>query len=204
VAPGLKARRHAVVDEQIHAPRFLRRHVGRDVEVLHLARDLAREARRIEARDARDPRGAGERPVPGLLDAITEGTDDAEAGDDDSAAVHLYLWKELTPHLTFGVRLDVVDGLLHGGDLLGFLVGDLGLELLLERHHELDGVERIGAEIVDERGLVLDLGLVHAELLGDNFLDRLLDVLHRCSFPKGAVFYDIYMPPLTCRTAPVT
>ena len=45
------------------------------------------------------------------------------------------------------VRLDVVDRLLHGGDLLGFLVGDLGLELVFERHHELHGVERVGAEV---------------------------------------------------------
>src|SRR5216110_3001099 len=61
-----------------------------------------------------------------------------------------------------GVGLDVVDGLLDGGDLLGFLVRDLGLELFLERHDQLDGVERISTEVVDERGLVLDLGLVDA------------------------------------------
>src|SRR5581483_5989422 len=81
-----------------------------------------------------------------------------------------------------GVRLDVIDGLLHGGDLLRFLVGNLGLELLLERHHELHRIKRIGAQIIDERGRVLDLGLVHAKLLGDDLLDRLLDVLrHRLS-----------------------
>src|SRR5439155_9480009 len=90
VAPGLQPCRHAVVDKQIHAPRLLRRHVRRDVEVLHLARDLACKARRIEARDARDSGGTGERLVPGFLDAVTEGTDDAEAGDDDSAAAHLW------------------------------------------------------------------------------------------------------------------
>src|SRR3954471_2256328 len=107
--------------------------------------------------------------------------------------------------LRLGVRLDEVDGLLDGGDLLRLLVRNLGLEFLFERHHELDGVERVGAEVVDERGLVLDLRLVHAQLLGNDFLDCLLDVLrHRCSFPKGGVFYDIYMPPLTCRTVPVT
>src|SRR5438067_9260870 len=65
--------------------------------------------------------------------------------------------RRLTYGLSLGVRLDVIDGLLDGGDLLGFLVRNLGLEFLLERHHELDGVERIGAEVVDERGLVLDL-----------------------------------------------
>src|SRR4249920_1079188 len=80
------------------------------------------------------------------------------------------------------VALDVVDGLLHGGDLLGVFVRDLGLELLLERHHELDRVERIGAEVVDERRFVLDLRLVHPELLGDDLLDARFHVVHADSF----------------------
>src|SRR5262245_56129151 len=56
-----------------------------------------------------------------------------------------------TPSLLLGVRLDVVDRLLDARDLLGVLVRNLDPELLLERHHELDGVERVGAEVVDER-----------------------------------------------------
>src|SRR5438105_277246 len=105
-----------------------------------------------------------------------------------------------------GVRLDVIDGLLHGGDLLCLLVGNLGLELLFQRHDELHRIKRIGAQIIDERGIVLDLRLVHAELLGDDLLDRLLDALrHRLSpSQKGGVFYAMYMPPLTCSTQPVT
>src|SRR5690606_23544633 len=62
------------------------------------------------------------------------------------------------PALLLQVRADVGDRLLDGGDLLRFLVRDLGLELLLERHHQFDGVERVRAQIVDERRLVLDVG----------------------------------------------
>src|SRR3954463_9509710 len=91
-----------------------------------------------------------------------------------------------------GVPLDVVDGLLDGRDLLGFLVRDLGLELFLERHHQLDGVERISAEVVDERGLVLDLGLVYAELLGNDFLNGLLDVLHAGPPERGRILRHIH------------
>src|SRR5881394_3638711 len=40
-----------------------------------------------------------------------------------------------------GVGLDVVDGLLDGGDLLGFFVRDLRLELFFQRHDQLDGIE---------------------------------------------------------------
>src|SRR5688572_22777099 len=89
--------------------------------------------------------------------------------------------------------LDVVDGLLDGGDLLRLLVGDLGLELLLEGHHQLHRVERVGTEVVDERGLGLDFTLVDAELLGDDFLDALFYVFHRAPSqekfgPRGPVF----------------
>src|SRR5689334_17152270 len=36
-----------------------------------------------------------------------------------------------------GVCLGVVDRQLHGGDLLGFFVGDLDAELVFEGHHQL-------------------------------------------------------------------
>ena len=36
----------------------------------------------------------------------------------------------------------------------------------------------VGPEILDERGFVLDVCFVHAQLLGDNLLDALFDVLH--------------------------
>src|SRR6267143_428268 len=91
----------------------------------------------------------------------------------------------LTFRSGLGVRLDVVDGLLDGGDFLGFLVGDLGLELLLERHHQLDGVEEVRAQVIDERRLVLDFGFVDSELLGDDLLDALFDVFHPRLLPVG-------------------
>src|SRR5215813_6750700 len=102
--------------------------------------------------------------------------------------------RRVTDGLALGlrVRLDVIDRLLHGGDLLGFLVGDLGIELLLERHHQLHGVERVRAQVVDERGVVLDLGLVHAELLGDDLLDALFDVFHPLLLPQEGAYFTTY------------
>src|SRR5438067_1683409 len=69
-----------------------------------------------------------------------------------------------------GVRLDVLDRFLHAGDLLRILVGNLEPELLLERHHELDGVEGVGAQVVDERGVRRHFLFVHPELLHDDAL----------------------------------
>lgn len=63
--------------------------------------------------------------------------------------------------------LDHVGGLLDGGDLLRTLLVESDLELLLKRHHDLDGVEGIGAE-VDELGVGGDGIEVGAELLGDD------------------------------------
>src|SRR5262249_37203469 len=50
-------------------------------------------------------------------------------------------------------------------------------------------VEGIGAQILDEGGLALDVGLGHAELLGNDLLDAGLYVVHRLlqSFFRGFV-----------------
>src|SRR3546814_4852417 len=76
------------------------------------------------------------------------------------------------------VGLDVVDRLLHRSDLLGFLVGDLALEFFFERHHQFDGVERVGTEVVDEGSAVADLFFLDAQLFDDDFLDAFFDAAH--------------------------
>src|SRR5690606_3536426 len=111
---------------------------------------------------------------PGFRNRIADRGDAPQAGHDNSATGQCSLRTELL--LQMGV--DVVNRLLDVGDLLGFLVGNFALELLFQRHHQLDGIERIRAEIVDKRGLVLDLRLVDAKLLGNDLLDALFDVLH--------------------------
>src|SRR4249919_4246777 len=86
--------------------------------------------------------------------------------------------ERMSPPSGLDVRLDVVDRLLHGGDLLGFFVRDLALELFLERHHQLDGVEGVGAQVVDERGTVGCFLFLDAQLLDDDLLDALFDGAH--------------------------
>ena len=62
--------------------------------------------------------------------------------------------------------LDVFDGLADGLDFLRRVVGDVDVELFFEFHHQFDGIERIGPQVVDERGFGRDLVLVDAQLLG--------------------------------------
>src|ERR1700730_8681353 len=77
------------------------------------------------------------------------------------------------------VPFDEAYGVLDGDDLLGGVVGNLAPELFLERHHELDGVEAIGPEIVDEAGVFGHLGLVDAKMLHHDLFYSVGDIAHR-------------------------
>src|SRR3984893_6290945 len=77
------------------------------------------------------------------------------------------------------VPFDEAHGVLDGDDLLGGVVGDLAPELFLERHHELDGVEAIGPEIVDEAGVFGHLGLIDAKMLHHDLFYSVGDIAHR-------------------------
>src|SRR3546814_7649655 len=74
--------------------------------------------------------------------------------------------------------------------LLGFLVGDLALEFFFERHHQFDGVERVGTEVVDEGSAVADLFFLDAQLFDDDFLDAFFDAAHWLLAPVEAVTKD--------------
>src|SRR6266496_1963004 len=56
-----------------------------------------------------------------------------------------------------GVGLDVLDGVADRVNLFGVLVADLDLERLLQGHHQLDRVQRIGPQVVHEGGIHGDL-----------------------------------------------
>src|SRR5690606_14847159 len=67
-----------------------------------------------------------------------------------------------------GVRLDIGDGVLYGQNLLGGFVGDFAAELFLEGHDELDGIEAVGAQIVDEARVFGDLAFVDTQVLDND------------------------------------
>src|SRR4029453_4366015 len=111
------------------------------------------------------------------------------------------------------VLFDVVDGFLDAGDLLGVLVRDLDPELLFQPHHQLHGVEAVGAEVVDERGLRRDGLLLDSQLVHDDLLDSVGNRLHARVPPErspaaasrlGRNRFYMWKPPSTARTWPVT
>src|SRR6185312_3842804 len=82
------------------------------------------------------------------------------------------------------MRFDELNSVFDGHDLFGGIVGNLATEFLFERHHELDRVETIGAQIVDETGVLRDLGLVDAQVLDHDFLYPLGDIAHQTFLDK--------------------
>src|SRR5579864_1634867 len=96
----------------------------------------------------------------------------------------------------FGVRLDVLDRFFHTRDLFSVFVRDFDPEFLFEGHDELDGVERVGAQVVDKRRIRRHLFFVDPELLHD-------DALHFVGYGHKSSYVYMYIPPLTASTCPV-
>src|SRR5215212_3229823 len=83
--------------------------------------------------------------------------------------------RDSTTTWPLGVVLDVLDRVADRDDLLGVFVGDLDVEVLLERHDELNRVERVRAQVLDELCRRRHVVLFDAELLDDDLLHLLLD-----------------------------
>src|SRR6185437_3581519 len=79
----------------------------------------------------------------------------------------------------FRVLLEEFDGVTHGQNRFGGIVRNFAAEFLLERHHEFDGVETIGAKIVDETRLLGHLVGLDAQVLHDDLLYPLANITHR-------------------------
>src|SRR5258707_8989656 len=50
--------------------------------------------------------------------------------------------------LYLGVLADIVHRVLHAANFFGILIGNFDIERFFERHHEFDGVKRVGAEVI--------------------------------------------------------
>src|SRR5215207_7567054 len=98
--------------------------------------------------------------------------------------------------------VQVIHRVADRAQLLRVLVGDVDVELLLEGHDQLDGVQTVRAEVLHEARLAGQLLALHAQLLDDDVLDLLFDVAHvvldwRFRVPQMTI------PPSTTSTWPV-
>jgi hypothetical protein len=73
--------------------------------------------------------------------------------------------------LLFDFFLDVLDRVPDGEDFLRGLVRDLDAELLFERHHQLNGIEAVRAQMLDEAGVLDHLGFLDTEVFDNDLFD---------------------------------
>lgn len=60
----------------------------------------------------------------------------------------------------------------NGLDCFRSIIGNFNAKLFLECHDQFNGIETVGAEIVDEAGVFRDLVLFDAEMFDDDFFTR--------------------------------
>ena len=99
----------------------------------------------------------------------------------------------------------VVDSLLHSGDFFGFFIGNFHSKLIFQRHHQFDGVKRVGAEIVHKGRFGFDVAFGNTELLSHNLFDALFNIVHvtlQGSSTKMWAHFNRFRPHLTacCRS----
>src|SRR5581483_1651763 len=101
------------------------------------------------------------------------------------------------------VLLDVLQGVAHGVDLLRVLIRDLEVEFLLERHDQLDKVERIGIQVFNERRLRRYVGLVNPQLLDDDLLHSVIHI-GRHQFTSSGLVRCFSLDPRMAPSTPLT
>src|ERR1700730_1718535 len=78
-----------------------------------------------------------------------------------------------------GVRfVDIFDGVTDGDDGFGRVIGDFDAKFLFERHHQLDRVEAVSAQIFNEGRSVRDLLGIDIEMFDDDLFHALGSIAH--------------------------
>ncbi len=80
------------------------------------------------------------------------------------------------------ILIDVIDRLLNRGDFFCFFVRDFRFEFFFQRHHEFDGIQRVGAKVVDERRLIGNFLLFDPQLFDNNLFYTFLNATHFLTF----------------------
>src|SRR2546421_10108853 len=74
-----------------------------------------------------------------------------------------------------GALFDVIDDVADGLQFFGILIRHFHGKFLFERHYQFHDIERIGAQVFNERCLRRDLLRIHPELFDDDVLDLFLN-----------------------------
>src|SRR4051794_2783093 len=115
-----------------------------------------------------------------------------EAGGPRSRPVRLHRHRAGSSAL--GVLFKEFGGVADGQNGLCRIIGNFAAELLFERHHQFDGIETVGAEIVDEARIVDHLFGLDTEVFDHDLLNPLANLAHRstsCVHQTRCPYLDI-------------
>jgi len=82
---------------------------------------------------------------------------------------------------------DELDRIAESLDRFRRIIGDLDAKFFLERHYQLDCIERIRAQIVNERRVFSHFVFIYAQMLDNNFLHATCDIAHVLSSSVSCV-----------------
>src|SRR5271156_3512910 len=152
------------------------------IEIADFSGDAAIKSGGVKMSDGADTAFASQQIAPDLFGPNAATADQPNACNDNSAAQKKLLLFEMGIAsgllAAFGVLLDVIDGVFYRGNFFGVFVGDLDAEIFLESHHQLDSVERVGAQVVHKRSGRSDFAFIHTELLDNNRFHAFFDAGH--------------------------
>src|SRR3954452_4763861 len=85
-----------------------------------------------------------------------------------------------------GVFFQEFCGVTDGQDRLRGIVGNLTTKFFFKRHHELDGIKTVGAEVINEARVVVHFFGFNTKVFDHDLLNSLANLSHRstsCLFP---------------------
>lgn len=72
------------------------------------------------------------------------------------------------------LALDEVNGSLNSGNCFNLIISDLNVELFLKTHDKLNGIQRVGTQVIHEAGRVFEVA-VGVEVVNDKLTNFLLN-----------------------------
>src|SRR5262245_26836975 len=164
------------MDERIHLLDFFLLDEPERIEVFDFTGYAHRKRRNIEASDRPDCATASQQIRPYFFLSVARAADQAHPCDYDTTVQSFNLQDDWLPApRLLRVLFDVIDCIAHALNLFGVLVRNLDVEFLFKPHHQLDSIERVGAEIVDEPRVRSHFAFVHAEFIDDDLFDPFLN-----------------------------
>src|SRR5712671_4008956 len=181
------------MDKGAHLAGFLLFDIVQRIEILYFAGESGGKPGGVELLDIVRSTLALQKRSPGGLECIAYRRNQTETGDDDATIQNQYSFRDrldkwpaslgLTVRIAVTgsgslrfVLIDIIVRVAHALNFFRILVRNFNAELFFEAHHQLDSVERVGAEVIDEPGIRRNFVFVDAKLVHDNLFYFLLNL----------------------------